>query len=166
MSSDFSIEATLSLSRVAPITLSIISYSRTTVAPSISPLFSTWSAPTTLPPAHSRTNAVTLFAAASIRLGSTCLSNLKEASVDRPCLFADFLIDTGLKNADSIKTLVVESLTPCSALPKTPAIHIASFEFAITRSAGSNSLSSSSSVVIFSPFLASLTITSSPVILS
>ena len=61
-------------------------------------------------------------------LGSQPLSYLKEASVLRLCLFADFLIEMGLKYADSRKTLVVCSVTPDFKPPKTPAIHMGSFE--------------------------------------
>ena len=79
--------------------------------------------------------------------GSTPLSYLNEASVFKPCLFAVFLIKTGLNRALSINILLVFSVTPDSSPPKTPAKHISFSLLQIIMSSLSSFLSCPSRVV-------------------
>ena len=79
--------------------------------------------------------------------GSQPLSYLNDASVFKLWRFADFLIDTGLKYADSKNIFLVLLLTPESIPPNTPAIHIGSFSLQIIKSSFDNFLSTSSRVV-------------------
>ena len=110
------------------------------------------------PPQSSIIKSAALLSAYTVMLGSQPLSYLKEASVLRLCLFADFLIEMGLKYADSRKTLVVCSVTPDFKPPKTPAIHMGSFELQIIKSSEDKALSFSSRVIKVEPSFAFLTI--------
>ena len=60
-----------------------------------------------LPPEISRIKEIALFIAASVKEVSTPLSNLKLASVCKPCDLDVFRIEVGLKTADSMKMEVV-----------------------------------------------------------
>ena len=104
------------------------------------------------PPATSCINIAAHLSAYSVIFGSIPLSNLKDASVLSAWRLADFLMLTGLKYALSKKILVVFSVTPESAPPKTPAIHIGFSALQIIKSSSCNSRSIPSKVVNFVPF--------------
>ena len=118
------------------------------------------------PPAISVMSIAACFSAYLVIFGSTPRSNLNEASVLNPCLFAVFLILIGSKYADSRKILVVCSLIPEFNPPKTPAIHIGFLVSQIIRSSSLRVRSIPSSVINFSFFCAVRTISFLPLILS
>ena len=97
--------------------------------------------------------------------GSTPLSNLNDASELIEWFFALFLTEIWSKRADSKKIDLVPELTDDSIPPITPAIHIGFLSLQISKSSLLRSLLISSSVTIFSPLLAFLTIIFFPLIL-
>ena len=94
-----------------------------------------------------------LFIAASVKEVSTPLSNLKLASVCKPCDLDVFRIEVGLKTADSMKMEVVSLEIPEDRPPYTPAIQKFSRPFVIISSSPLSFRSKPSKVVKDSPFL-------------
>ena len=111
------------------------------------------------PPAISVIRLAAYFNAYFVIFGSIPRSKRNEASVLSPCRFAVFLILTASKYADSINIFLVDSLTPESNPPNTPAKHIGESILHIIKSSGSKVRLIPSKVVNDSDFLAFLTIT-------
>ena len=98
--------------------------------------------------------------------GSAPRSKRKEASVCSWCFLDVLRMEPASKQALSRKTSVVDSDTPESSPPNTPAMHIGREESAMTISVAARVRSTPSSVTIFSPSFARRTMTFPPPILA
>ena len=105
------------------------------------------------PPAISSNKSITCQKAFSAPIGSAPRSNRLDASVLIPKDFAPFRTTEASKYALSINTLLVFSLTAVSKPPITPAIAMGFLPLVINNSFCEILRSTSSRVVIFSPFL-------------